>query len=128
VYASAPEHITACALEHAKKNGGIPALYVYRNCSKPTPPLEPKEEREAFTRNWDALEEFFAHWERLTENDAVGKLNSYRNLKPSLLGHPRQFVAERDCFETSLLPSIAAVPKIRSRSASGPSKHGPHEQ
>jgi WD40 repeat protein/serine/threonine protein kinase len=81
VYASATEHITACALEHAKKNGGIPALYVYRYCSKPTPPLEPKEEREAFTRNWDALEAFFAHWERLTESDAVGKLNTYRNLE-----------------------------------------------
>jgi WD40 repeat protein/serine/threonine protein kinase len=78
---SATEHITGCALDHAKKNGGIPALCVYRNCSKPTPPLEPKEEREAFARNWDALEGFFAHWEQHTENNVAAKLNTYRNLE-----------------------------------------------
>ena len=78
---SGTEYEIAWALDHAKKNGGIPALHVYRNCSKPTPPLEPKEEREAFAANWDALEEFFARWEGSTESNVVGKLNNYRNLE-----------------------------------------------
>src|SRR5215813_5379586 len=46
------------ALDHAKKNRGLPLLYVYRNRLKPTPPLEPKEEREAFLMQWDSLQEF----------------------------------------------------------------------
>jgi WD40 repeat protein/serine/threonine protein kinase len=78
---SGTEYETAWALEHAKKNGGIPALHIYRNCSKPTPPLEPREEREAFAQNWDALEEFFAHWEGHTESNVAGELNDYRNLE-----------------------------------------------
>src|SRR5271165_1636016 len=48
------------ALDHATKNRGVLRLHVYRNCSEPTPPLEPKEEREAFLRQWDSVQEFFA--------------------------------------------------------------------
>ena len=52
---SGTEYEIAWALDHANKNRGVPPLHVYRNCSKPTPPLEPKEEREAFGRQWDSL-------------------------------------------------------------------------
>ena len=51
-------------MDRASKGGGLPVLRVYRNCSKPTPPLEPKEEREAFGRQWDSVQDFFAHWEK----------------------------------------------------------------
>ena len=51
---SGTEYEIAWALDHASKNRGVPPLHVYRNCSKPTPPLEPKEEREAFGRQWDS--------------------------------------------------------------------------
>src|SRR6201997_5638207 len=47
---SGTEYEIACALDHAGKNRGVPQLRVYRNCSKPTPQLEPKQEREAFLR------------------------------------------------------------------------------
>ena len=57
------------ALDHASKNRGVPPLHVYRNCSKPTPPLEPKEEREVFIRQWDSFQEFFAHWEKNSEGN-----------------------------------------------------------
>src|SRR5215831_10740474 len=60
---SGTEYEIAWALDHAKKNRGRPLLRVYRNLLKLTPPLEPKEEREAFLRQWDSLQEFFAHWE-----------------------------------------------------------------
>src|ERR1700720_464525 len=45
---SGTEYEIGWALDHAGKNRGVPQLRVYRNCSKPTPPVEPKEEREAF--------------------------------------------------------------------------------
>jgi hypothetical protein len=56
-------------------------LYVYRNRLKPTPPLEPKEEREAFLMQWDSLQEFFAHWERNSEANLADTINNYRNLE-----------------------------------------------
>src|SRR5580704_1369775 len=57
------------------------AVRVYRNCLKPTPPLEPREEAESFIRQWDSLQEFFAHWERNSEGDLAGTFNNYRNLE-----------------------------------------------
>jgi serine/threonine protein kinase len=60
---SGTEYEIAWALDHARKNRGVPSLHVYHNCSKPTPPLEPKEELEAFCRQWNSLQEAFAHWE-----------------------------------------------------------------
>ena len=78
---SGTEYEIAWALDHASKNRGVPPLHVYRNCSKPTPPLEPKEEREAFCRQWDSLQEFFAHWEKNSEANFAGTFNNYRNLQ-----------------------------------------------
>ncbi|HXM30405.1 MAG TPA: ATP-binding protein, partial [Chthoniobacterales bacterium] len=78
---SGTEYEISWALDHAKNHNGVPALHVYRNCSKPTPPLEPKDEREAFGRQWDSLQEFFASWEKSSEGHFVGAFNSYRNLE-----------------------------------------------
>jgi WD40 repeat protein/serine/threonine protein kinase len=78
---SGTEYEITWALDHANKNKGIPPLRVYRNCSKPIPPLEPKEEREAFLRQWDSLQEFIAHWERNGERNVAGTFNDYRNLE-----------------------------------------------
>ena len=57
------------------------SLHVYRNCSKPTPPLEPKEECEVFIRQWNSLQEFFAHWEKNSEGNFAGTCNNYRGLQ-----------------------------------------------
>ena len=57
------------------------SLHVYRNCSKPTPPLEPKEECEVFIRRWDSLQEFFAHWEKNSEGGFARTCNKYRGLQ-----------------------------------------------
>ena len=78
---SGTEYEIGWALDHAGKNRGVPQLRVYRNCSKPTPPLEPKEEREAFLRQWDSVQEFFAHWETNREGNFAGTFNNYRNLQ-----------------------------------------------
>src|SRR6516165_7520885 len=95
----APASGTDCeigwALDHAGRNKGVPPLRVYRNCSKPTPPLEPKEEREAFLRQWDSVQEFFARWEANGEGDFAGIFNKYRNLQEFeelFRGHFRDFL------------------------------------
>jgi len=99
---SAPASGTECeigwALDHAGKNRGVPQLCVYRNCSKPTPPLEPKDERDAFIRQWDASQEFFAHWETNSEGNLAGTINNYRNLQEFeelLREHFRDFLVAR---------------------------------
>src|SRR5271165_6696539 len=96
---SAPASGTDCeigwALDHAGKNKGVPPLRVYRNCSKPTPPLEPKEEREAFLRQWDSVQEFFARWEANSKGDFAGVFNKYCNLQEFeelFRGHFRDFL------------------------------------
>src|ERR1700732_3000478 len=96
---SAPASGTDCeigwALEHESKNRGVPQLRVYRNCAKPTPPLEPKEEREAFGRQWDSVQEFFARWEANREEDLAGVFNRYCNLQEFeelCRGHFRDFL------------------------------------
>jgi WD40 repeat protein/serine/threonine protein kinase len=78
---SGTEYEIAWALDHASKNSGVPTLHVYRNCSKPTPPLEPKEELEAFCRQWNSVQEAFAHWENNSEVNRTGAFNYYRNLE-----------------------------------------------
>ena len=78
---SGTEYEVGWALDHASRNSGVPQLRVYRNCSKPTPPLEPKDERDAFIRQWDASQEFFAHWETNSGGSSVGAFNNYCNLQ-----------------------------------------------
>src|SRR5208337_2120541 len=81
---SGTEYEIGWALDHAGKNRGVPQLRVYRNCSKPTPPLEPKEEREAFGRQWDSVQELFAHRETNSDGNFVGTFNNYCNLQDQL--------------------------------------------
>ena len=95
---SGTEYEVACALDHAKKNRGVPLLHVYRNCSKPTPPLEPKEECEVFIRQWNSLQEFFAHWEKNSEGNFAGACNNYRDLQEFeelFREHFRDFLADQ---------------------------------
>ena len=98
VPASGTDYEIAWALDQSGRNRGVPQLRVYRNCSKPTPPLEPKEDREAFGQQWDSVQEFFAHWETNRERDSIGRFNSYSNLQEFeelFRGHFRDFLLGR---------------------------------
>jgi WD40 repeat protein/serine/threonine protein kinase len=75
--ASATDYEIGWALDQAGRNRAVPRLRLFRNCSNPTPPLEPKEEREAFGHHWDSVQEFFAHWK--TNSD--GTFKNYSNLQ-----------------------------------------------
>ena len=75
------EQEIAWALDHAAKSGGTPSLHVYRNRSQPTPPLEPKEDREAFVREWDGSQAFFTRWEKSSEENFASVCHNYWNLQ-----------------------------------------------
>ena len=61
---SATEYEVAWALDQSKRTPGFPELHVYRNRATPAAPLEPKEKRENLCRQWDAVQEFCATWEK----------------------------------------------------------------
>jgi WD40 repeat protein/serine/threonine protein kinase len=79
--ASGTEDDIAPAMDHANKHRGIPPLHVYRNRSTPTPPLEPKAEREAFGRQWDSLQDFFANQGKNSQANSATAFNDYCNLQ-----------------------------------------------
>jgi WD40 repeat protein/serine/threonine protein kinase len=78
---SGTEYEMVWAVDHAKKNRGVPALHVYRNCSKPAPPLEPGADWEAFGQQWDLLKEFFSDWEKNGAGGFSGTCSNYQNLE-----------------------------------------------
>src|SRR5215469_1538717 len=78
---AATEYELLWALNHGDKNTGVPQLRIYRNRSKPVPPLEPKEEREAFGHQWDSVQEFVARWETNGEGKLAGIFSNYSNLQ-----------------------------------------------
>jgi WD40 repeat protein/serine/threonine protein kinase len=79
VPASATEYEVVRALRHAGKN--LPAWHIFRNCSQPIPPFEPKEDREAFNREWDSLQDFFAHWDNNSGRNFASAPSDYRDLE-----------------------------------------------
>jgi hypothetical protein len=96
---SGTEDEIAWASYHASKSRGLPRLHVFRNGAKPTPPLEPKEDRESFWRQWDSLEEYFARWEKINQVSFAGALHQYDNLE-EFEGLFRKFF--RDFLETEV--------------------------
>ena len=61
---SATDYEVAWTLEQWRHTPGRPRLHVYRNRATPALPLEPKEQRENSFRQWDAVQEFCAAWEK----------------------------------------------------------------
>ena len=60
---TANEYEIAWVLDQLKRTPGFPELRVYRNRSAPPAPVQSKPQREAFFRQWDGVQEFFAAWE-----------------------------------------------------------------
>jgi WD40 repeat protein/serine/threonine protein kinase len=96
--ASGTEYEIEWVMDHANKHRGIPLLHVYRNRSKPTPPLEPKAEREAFGRQWDSLQDFFANRGKNSQENSAATFSDYRNLQEFeelFRDHFRNFLANQ---------------------------------
>ena len=78
---SGTEYEVAWAVDHAKRNRGIPPLHVYRNGSRPTPPLEPGEEWVVSGQQRNSLNEFFSDWEKDGSGGISGTCSNYRDLE-----------------------------------------------
>jgi serine/threonine protein kinase len=95
---SGTEFAIAWAMDHANKHRGVPPVHVYRNRSKPTPPLEPKAEREAFGRQWDSLQDFFANRDKNSPGTLAATFSDYHNLQEfeeHFRKHFRNFLASQ---------------------------------
>jgi hypothetical protein len=78
---SATEYEVAWALDQSKRTPGFPELHIYRNRAMPTALLEPKEKLENLCRGWDAVQEFFAAWERNGGAKFRESCHDYRDLE-----------------------------------------------
>jgi hypothetical protein len=56
------EYEIAWVLDQLSRTPDFPKLHVYRNRSTPSAPIQPREQREVFFREWDAVQDFFAAW------------------------------------------------------------------
>jgi WD40 repeat protein/energy-coupling factor transporter ATP-binding protein EcfA2 len=94
------------AKEQHKKTPGIPLLQVYRNLSRPNPPVDTSEKLEEFLRQWKALEEFLTAWSTDSEGRFIGAFNNYRNLEDFELlfrEHFRDFLSTQTSGERGRL-------------------------
>ena len=57
---TANEYEIGWVLDQLNRTPGFPELRVYRNCSTPPAPLQPKSQRDTFFHEWDEVQEFFA--------------------------------------------------------------------
>jgi len=64
-----------------QKTPGVPALHVYRNRSRPDPPLDAPEKLEEFLHQWKSLKEFSESWGKDSEGQFIGAFNNYKNLE-----------------------------------------------
>jgi WD40 repeat protein/tetratricopeptide (TPR) repeat protein len=78
---SGTEYELGWAKEQHRKTPGVPGLQVYRNRSRPNPPVDAPEKLEEFLKQWKALEEFVTAWSKDSEGAFIGAFNSYRNLE-----------------------------------------------
>jgi KaiC/GvpD/RAD55 family RecA-like ATPase len=77
----ATEYEVAWVLDQSKRTPGFPMLHVYRNRATPAARLEPKEKLENLYRQWDAMQEFFAAWEKNGGAEFRESCHDYQDLE-----------------------------------------------
>src|SRR3984893_1481650 len=109
---SAAEYEVAWVLDQSKLTPGFPGLHVYRNRATPAAPLEPKEKRENFCRQWDAVQEFCAAWEKNGETEFRECCHDYQDLEEFenlFREHFRDFLAQQVDREIGLKKALRKV-------------------
>ena len=93
---TANEYEVAWVLDQLKRTPGFPELHIYRNQSTPPAPLQPREQRESFFREWDAVQEFFRAWERQTPfAEACTNYSNLQEFENVFREHFRDFLARQ---------------------------------
>ena len=110
---SATEYEVAWVLDQSQRTPGFPVLHVYRNRATPAAPLEPKEIRENSWRQWDAVQEFCAAYEKNGGTEFRECCHDYQDLEEFenlFREHFRDFLARRLDRE---IGSTKALQKVR---------------
>jgi conflict system STAND superfamily ATPase len=95
---SATDYEVAWALHQSKQTPGCPGLHVYRSRATPVAPLEPRKQRENLCRQWDAVEEFYAAWEKDAGTGFRECCHDFQDLEEFeglFRNHFREFLARR---------------------------------
>jgi hypothetical protein len=100
---TANEYEIAWVLDQVKRSPGFPELRVYHNRSVPPTPLQAKPQREAFFREWDAVQEFFAVWEKKNAfADACSSYSDLQEFESLFRAHFRDFLTRQ--LEKEIVP------------------------
>ncbi|HET9378219.1 MAG TPA: hypothetical protein VFO40_24845, partial [Chthoniobacterales bacterium] len=114
---SATEYEVAWVLDQSKLTPGFPRLHVYWNRATPAAPLEPKEKRENLCRQWDAVQELCAAWEKNGGTEFRECCHEYRDLEEFenvFREHFRDFLARRLDREIGLRKALGKVRYLES--------------
>jgi AAA ATPase domain len=99
----ASEYEIGWVLDQVNRTPGFPELRVYRNGAAPSAPLQPKMQREAFFRDWDAVQEFFTVWEKQkTFAEACSRYSDLQQFESLFRTHFRDFLARQ--LEKEIVP------------------------
>ena len=110
---SGTEYEIGWAVDHAGKNRGLPQLRVYRNCSKPTPPLEPKRSAKPLAGNGTPSRSSLRIGRRIARETSSGRsttIATCRNLKAISGTFPRFLGAQRGADRQPRVPANAGPP------------------
>jgi AAA ATPase domain len=78
---SGTEYEVAWALAHANKNRDVRCCTFIATLRSRRRRWNRKRSAKSFIRQWDSLQEFFAHWEKNSEGNFAGACNNYRDLQ-----------------------------------------------
>src|SRR6201984_3066079 len=109
---SATEYEVAWVLDQSKQTPGFPGLHVYPNRATPASPLEPKEKRENLCRQWDAVQEFCAAWEKNGGTEFRECCHDYQDLEGFenlFRAHFRDFLTRRLDWEIGLGKAVQKI-------------------
>ncbi len=99
----ASEYEIGWVLDQVNRTPGFPELRVYRNGAAPSVPLQPKMQREAFFRDWDAVQEFFTVWEKQkTFAEACSRYSDLQEFESLFRTHFRDFLTRQ--LEKEIVP------------------------
>jgi hypothetical protein len=99
----ASEYEIGWVLDQVNRTPGFPELRVYRNGAAPSAPLQPKMQREAFFRDWDAVQEFFTVWEKQkTFAEACSHYSDLQEFESLFRTHFRDFLTRQ--LEKEIVP------------------------
>jgi AAA ATPase domain len=112
---AASEYEIGWVLDQMNRTPGFPELRVYRNGASPPAPLQPIKQREAFFREWDAVQEFFTTWEKQkTFAEACSHYSDLQEFENLFRTHFRDFLARQ--LEKEIVPRNRVVRGNRTKS------------